>query len=262
MNGRTGRRGEKGSMRKKTFFLAVLTAACLLGWTERLTAGNLPGPGAAAPGGGTEDQENSDDSGEASADGQNGPDGKGNMGHRPDQGGDNNEGEGDAQEAGENGGGGENGERGEGADGGNRPIARKVSYKDSITRAAKYTAKKQYVGANREYNRALTMLSDEDRRKVFIYERQGWLALKLNDIPGAEGFYLAAIYQAEKIETFDKSAVNAYRGAAYCYEKDGEISSAVENYQLALKHATDKAVKADIRKKLQRLQAGQRKKKR
>jgi tetratricopeptide (TPR) repeat protein len=126
--------------------------------------------------------------------------------------------------------------------------------------AAKHTALKHYASATKEYNKALTVLADDDSRKVYIYERQGWLALMSSDVASAEGFYLAAIYQAEKIEAYDKSAVNAYRGAAYCYEKDGDISSAMENYQLALKHATDKGTQADIRKKLQRLQAGKRKK--
>lgn len=248
-------------MENKKILLACFLAACLLGWADTLPARNVSGqkynsPENAAP----QDTADPDNSGE------DGQDDKGKVGPGSDEN-DNVEGEGNASEGGENDESGGNGERatgdgngGGGGRGGYRPAAKKVSYKDSVTLAAKYTAQKQYAAASRQYNKALTVLSDDDSRKIFVYERQGWLALKANDISGAESLYLAAIYQAEKIETFDKNAVNAYRGAAYCYEKDGEISSAVENYKLALKHATDKAAKADIRKKLQRLQAGKNKK--
>ena len=235
-------------------------AALLLDWTGLLQARNSPGTRpmqtASASPAAQEDPGSQGENGEdASSD-------EDKNVSQPDENGNEENGE-----AGEGGGGrgdgmgnGMGGGTGNGMGGGNRSSAKKVSYKDRVANAAKYTAQKQYARAIKEYNKALTALSEDDSRKVFVYERQGWLALMGNDIPGAESFYLAAIYQAEKIETFDKSAVNAYRGAAYCYEKDGDISSAVENYQLALKHASDKAAKADIRKKLQRLQAGKRKK--
>ncbi len=244
-------------MRKKTLLLANLTAAFLLGWAGCLPSGAW---------GQTDSAEQGDEEGQAT-EGSNG-----SLARQQDNNGRNEDGEqGNGGEQGEEGGetgdGGNRGGNGGTGGGGhgngrgrNRPAAKKVSYKDSLARAANYTARKQYASAAREYNRALTALAEDDSRKVYVYERQGWLALMQNDIPGAETFYLAAIYQAEKIETFDKNAVNAYRGAAYCYEKEGDISSAVENYQLALKHAADKGTKADIRKKLQRLRAGKRKK--
>lgn len=279
-------------MKKRTLFSCIITA-CLLGWTGLLPAsGGFP-PQSGNPeaqdsgdengdGNGGQD-ENDGQGGEDGEDGQGGGRGQDNRGDRnapqnkgkisfpgskggEDEGGDDENG---GEDTGEDNGGEEggfggrgpgNGEgQGEGR-GGKARAGKKISYKDAITKAAKLTAAKQYADAGKAYNSALSSLSEDDSRKIFIYERQGWLALMSGDIQSAEGFYLAGIYQAEKIETFDKSAVNAYRGAAYCYEKDGEISSAVENYQLALKHATDKAVKADIRKKLQRLQAGKRKK--
>jgi tetratricopeptide (TPR) repeat protein len=245
-------------MRKKTLFLAGLTAAFLLGWAGYLPSGAW---------GQTDSAEQGDEEGQATGGskgnlaqqqenngrGENGE--QGNGGEQGEEGGET----GDGGDRGENGGAGSGGDHGNGR-GENRPAAKRVSYKDSAARAAKYTARKQYAGATREYNKALTALAEDDNRKVYVYERQGWLALMQNDVPSAEGFYLAAIYQAEKIETFDKNAVNAYRGAAYCYEKEGDISSAVENYQLALKHAADKVTKADIRKKLQRLQSLKKKK--
>ena len=166
---------------------------------------------------------------------------------------------GQGEEGGEGESGGQDGD-GEGGHVKHGAAVKKASYKDCVARAGKYTAQKKYAGAAREYNRALAALGDDDVRKVYLYERQGWLALMSNDISGAETFYLAAIYQAEKIETYDKSAVNAYRGAAYCYEKDGEISTAVENYENALKYAKDKGTRLDIKKKLERLKAGKRRK--
>jgi len=103
-------------------------------------------------------------------------------------------------------------------------------------------------------------LSGADSRKVYVYERLGWLALKENDISGAQTFYVTAAYQAEKQELSDKNAVNAYRGAAYCYEKDGDLPSAVENYEKALKLTTSKAVKRQIKKKLLQLKSKPKKK--
>ncbi|PIU19574.1 MAG: hypothetical protein COT18_06865 [Elusimicrobia bacterium CG08_land_8_20_14_0_20_59_10] len=126
-------------------------------------------------------------------------------------------------------------------------------YKDCVARAEKYLTKKQYSSAMREFTKSLVSLNGEDPRKVYVYERLGWLNLKLKDLDGAQGYYLTATYQAEKMELFNKYAVNAYRGAAYCFEKAGDIPSAAENYEKALKIATDKAVKRELRKELRRL---------
>jgi tetratricopeptide (TPR) repeat protein len=129
-------------------------------------------------------------------------------------------------------------------------------YKDCVARALKYVAQKKYSSAAAEYNKALGGLSAEDPRKVYVYERLGWLSLMQNDVQGAEGFYVTGTYQAENIETYDASAVSAYRGAAFCYEKDGDIPSAIENYTKALKYTTDKEARKKLQKKIQSLKAG------
>ncbi len=240
-------------MSKNNLLFSCLIAACLLGW-----AGLLPVKGYISPSYGKPKAQKSINVGKQdfARSGQKDNDEQEDNGDRNDR--ENKEGGGEDEGGGEENGNG--GDSGEGPDGNPNADIKKISYKDAMARAAKYTAQKKYASASMEYNKALTGLAEDDVRKVYIYERQGWLALMGKDISSAEGFYLAAIYQAEKVETYDKNAVNAYRGAAYCYEKNGNISSAVENYQLALKHATDKSVKADIRKNLQRLQAGKRKK--
>jgi tetratricopeptide (TPR) repeat protein len=133
-------------------------------------------------------------------------------------------------------------------------------YKDSVARALKYTAQKKYGSASAEYNKALAALSTDDPRKVYVYERLGWLALMQNDIPSAEGFYVTAANQAENIETYDKDAVSAYRGAAFCYERDGDIPAAIENYSKALKYTADKEARRKLQKKIQTLKAGRKKK--
>jgi len=126
-------------------------------------------------------------------------------------------------------------------------------YKDCVARGEKAISLKKYSSAMKEFTKALVPLKGEDARKIYVYERLGWLNIKLNDIDSAQGYYLTATYQAEKLELFGKEALNSYRGAAYCFEKRGDNASAAENYEKALKISRDEAVRREIQKKLKLL---------
>jgi tetratricopeptide (TPR) repeat protein len=128
-------------------------------------------------------------------------------------------------------------------------------YAKCVSLALKYISQKKYGSASDEFNKALAALSEEDPRKIYVYERLGWLALMQNDVDSAEGFYAAGTYQAENMETYDKNAVSAYRGEAFCNEKQGNILSAIGNYGKALKYTTDKAARAKLQKKIRSLKA-------
>jgi tetratricopeptide (TPR) repeat protein len=127
------------------------------------------------------------------------------------------------------------------------------TYAERIAAANRLLARKNYRAAMREFNKSLSSVQGYDRRKIYVYERLGWLSLKSNDPDGALGFYLAAIGQAENLEDRGKFTVNAYRGAAYCQALSGETADAEENYRTALKLTRDKGARRDIEKKLSRL---------
>lgn len=265
-------------MRKIKLFLALFAAAVLINGAADLFA---KGGGRGGRGGQQGDREERGD-GEVSGEegdrggpgemGEEGPDGeergggrgggKGGRGDRGDRGEEGQDGmgeegpEGEGPEGGRGGKGGPGREDGEaGADEQERP-----DYETCIAQAKSMVAQQEYKSAAEEYNKALMALSGDDSRKVYVYERLGWLAVKDKDYDGALGFYQTAIYQAEKLDMSDRLTVNSYRGAAYCQEKDGDIKGAVENYEKALKLTKSKAVKSDIKKKLALLKAWLKKK--
>lgn len=249
-------------MRRIKLFLALLAAVVLVSGDILLFARGGGGGGRGGRGDREErgdseapgeegDQGGPGETGEERPDG--GERGGGRGGGRGDRGGEGADGMGEEGPEGEGPGGGRKGDRGRGE--GDAPDEERPDYETCIEQAGEMVAQKEYKSAAEEYNRALMGLSGDDSRKVYVYERLGWLAVKEKDYDGALGFYQTAIYQAEKLDISDKTAVNAYRGAAYCREKDGDIKGAVANYEMALKLAKNKAVRNDIRKKLAPLKA-------
>lgn len=136
-----------------------------------------------------------------------------------------------------------------------RPVKARNSYADYLAAAGEALAKKDYSGAEGEYTRALASLPGNDKRRVFLYERRGWVALKLKDLPKARDFYLAAVTAAKQMELYDKDTINAYCGLAYCFEKLENIPLAIKNYERALDLTANAGVKREIEKTIRRLQA-------
>lgn len=131
--------------------------------------------------------------------------------------------------------------------------AAKRTYEDCLGAANKYAVKKDYKNAVKEFNTALAILPENDKRRIFTLEQQGQLYLKLNNIAKAKESYLAAIQAAKKSGVTTTTVVNAYLGLAYCFEKTGNIAPAVKNYEKALGLSNNDKTKTRIRNILKKL---------
>lgn len=129
----------------------------------------------------------------------------------------------------------------------------KKTYQEYLGAANKYAAKKDHKNAVKEFDGALTILPEKDKRRVFTFEQQGQLYVKLKNIAKAKESYLAALQTAKKLRISDTTVVNAHLGLAYCFEKSGNIPSAIRNYEKALGLSTNAKTKARIKKTLQKL---------
>lgn len=128
-------------------------------------------------------------------------------------------------------------------------------YQTYLDNADNYIAQRDYTNARQEYAKALINISVDDNRRVYLYERQGYMAVKEKNVARAKNYYLAAIGAAKMQTVYDKHAVNAYSGLAYCFEKTGNIPLAVKNYEKALELTADDNVARRIEKTLERLRA-------
>lgn len=116
-------------------------------------------------------------------------------------------------------------------------------------------AEKDYPGAGEKYGEALKTLPETDNRRVYVYERQGQIAIKGKNTLKAKNFFLAAVETAKKLAVNNVSVVNAYLGLAYCFEKSANVPAAVKNYEKALTLSENTKTRAGIRKNIQRLKA-------
>ena len=132
---------------------------------------------------------------------------------------------------------------------------RKASYEDRLASADRYVSQKDYPEAAEEYSAALASLKESDARRIFLFERRAWLALKENNVEGARDLYLAAISAAKQLGVYDANTVNAYCGLAYCFEKLENIPLAVRNYERAMDITASAGVRSAIEKTLRRLRA-------
>lgn len=133
--------------------------------------------------------------------------------------------------------------------------ARRSSYEDRLAAAAGYVSSGEYGPAGQEYARAAAGLPENDGRRVFLYERRGWLAQKTGDYRKARDLYMAAVAAARKAAVYDSATVNAYAGLAYCFEKLDNIPLAIRNYERALDLTDSQGVRNRIEKALRRLRA-------
>lgn len=129
------------------------------------------------------------------------------------------------------------------------------TYQEYLESADIYTSQKDYGNAAKEYNNAQKVLPGNDKRKIFTFEQQGQMALKLKNIPKAKSFYLAAIQTAKRLNVPEVKLVNSYLGLAYCFEKVGNVPVAIRNYEKALGLSVNPGTKVRIRKSIQRLRA-------
>ncbi len=82
-------------------------------------------------------------------------------------------------------------------------------YQAYLDAAENYIAQKDYTSARQEYAKALVNVSVDDARRVYLYERQGYMAVKEKNIAGAKNYYVASIRAAEMQRADDKHSVNA-----------------------------------------------------
>ena len=129
----------------------------------------------------------------------------------------------------------------------------KLSYQDYVTAAEEFAARKNYSGAGRAYSRAMATVPARDGRRVFLYERLGWLAMKEGGLVKARDLYLAAISAAKQAGLYDTHAVNAYCGLAYCFEKLGNAGLAIKYYERAQELSGSENTRREIGKTLKRL---------
>ncbi|MDO8803128.1 MAG: tetratricopeptide repeat protein [Elusimicrobiota bacterium] len=126
-------------------------------------------------------------------------------------------------------------------------------YKDYLNDAKEAVSRKDYAGAGRIYAKAMAAVSGHDERRVFLFERRGWLAMKEGDEARARDYYLAAISAARQTGSYDTNAVNAYCGLAYYFEKLGNVNVAINYYKRALEICASETTRREIEKNLYRL---------
>ena len=129
----------------------------------------------------------------------------------------------------------------------------KISYQEYINTAEEFASRKNYYRADQVYAKALASIPADDGRRVFLYERRGWLAMKDGNLVQARDFYIAAIAAVRHAGSYDKHAVNAYCGLAYCYEKLDNVRLAVAYYKRALDISANESTRREIEKNLARL---------
>jgi tetratricopeptide (TPR) repeat protein len=128
-------------------------------------------------------------------------------------------------------------------------------YQTCLSEARSHISRQDYKSAAQEYTKALGNLEADDNRRVYLYERLGYVAVKAKNYARAKNYYLAAVGAAKMHGVYDKHAVNAYSGLAYCFETTGNIPLAIKNYEKALELTADYAVAGRIEANLKHLRA-------
>lgn len=108
------------------------------------------------------------------------------------------------------------------------------SFKNNLIHAQILAERRNYAGAAANCRAAMAMLQPNDPRRVYLLERQGWLALSAGNMSGAKQLYIDAIQAAKKLKFTGRAVVNAYCGLAFCMEKAGDLLAAELNFNHAL----------------------------
>ena len=132
----------------------------------------------------------------------------------------------------------------------------KIPYQDYLTAAEEFASRKNYTAAGRAYGKAMAAVPAQDSRRVFLYERLGWLAMKEGDLVKARDLYLAAVSAAKQAGIYGTNAVNAYCGLAYCFEKLDNAGLAIKYYERALELSGSESTRRGIEKTLKLLDPG------
>ena len=111
----------------------------------------------------------------------------------------------------------------------------------------------RYSDAHEEWTSAARLLSADDERSVFVYERMGAAAVREKEIQDAKAAYLRAIEFAKAHRIEDDSLVNAYLGLAWCLSVQGQVPSAINNYARAKQLSDNDATRQKIDAKIAEL---------
>ncbi len=125
--------------------------------------------------------------------------------------------------------------------------------------AKRYAAGKKYLSAAAEFGAALPFLPPGDSRAVYLLERKGAMLLRAGKEQKAGEAFSQAIDKAAELKTAGNDLANSYLGLAYCLEKKGDIPSAIDNYEKALRLSRSRTVKARITKTLDELKSANKK---
>ena len=129
------------------------------------------------------------------------------------------------------------------------------SYETYLEHAKNHISQNDYAKAIKEYDKALSVLPENDEREVYILERKGVAYVKLENHSKANESYISAIKSAKALGVTNKTAVNAYLGLAYSLQETGNAKEARANYKMAWKLTKDPKTKRGIEKALNRLKA-------
>ena len=86
------------------------------------------------------------------------------------------------------------------------------SYETYVKQAKDYLSQEYYMKAAEKYNNALILLPNNDKRLIYIFERQGTVLGKQEKFQQAIKFYMTAIKTGKRLNIVDRNVVNAYLG--------------------------------------------------
>lgn len=129
------------------------------------------------------------------------------------------------------------------------------AYKNTLIHAQILAERRNYSGAAADCRAAMAQLQPGDPRRVYLLERQGWLALNAGNMSAAKQLYINAIRAARKLKFTGRAVINAYSGLAFCMERAGDFLAAELNYNHALELAPGPKFTQAIEQALRRVRA-------
>jgi len=134
-----------------------------------------------------------------------------------------------------------------------RPAYTDAHYEEYAAGAEDALAARDYFKADKIYANLLDSLPENDKRRVYLYERRGWLAAKKTDFQAAKGMYLKAAELLRHAATHDMISVRVYAGLGNAFEKLGDDAPAVRYYERALEFCSDTRLRQQIETRLEHL---------
>lgn len=129
-----------------------------------------------------------------------------------------------------------------------------AAYDENVSEADDAVTARAYFRADKLYAHLLDALPDGDKRRVYLFERRGWLAAKRTDFAAARDLYLKAADAMRGITGYDNTSVRVYAGLGNAFEQLGKDALAVRYYKRALEICTDARQRQQLQARLARLQ--------